>query len=249
MSVVEQVLERRQARDRAALGRFSTVTSILLHALLVAALILGPRLGRKERPPIKYVSAQIVPLQALGRPEPPPKAPPQKPRAEPPPPPQPQPEVAPPKEETPTPKDPEIPVLPDRKAPAVPPPAPEPEPLPPAPPVRQGSETGNNRGTAAFGAAVAALDNPDFTYSYYIDRMVALIRSRWQRPSAIEGTESAVHFRILKDGTITELELRKPSGDALFDRAALRAVQEASPLPPLPVGYRRDSLGVSLIVR
>ncbi|MCB1032202.1 MAG: FG-GAP repeat protein, partial [Acidobacteria bacterium] len=157
MSVVEQVLERRQARDRAALGRFSTVTSILLHALLVAALILGPRLGRQERPPIKYVSAQIVPLQALGRPEPPPKAPPQKPRAEPPPPPQPQPEVASPKEETPTPKDPEIPVLPDRKAPAAPPAAPAPEPLPPAPPVRQGSETGNNRGTAAFGAAVAAL--------------------------------------------------------------------------------------------
>jgi TonB family protein len=39
------------------------------------------------------------------------------------------------------------------------------------------------------------------------------------------------------------------SGYNSFDLAALRAVQNASPFPPLPRAYRQDSLGVNLIVR
>ena len=253
MTAVEQVLARRQVQGVKPQSRLATVTAVALHAAVLTAIFVVPKLAPDKPRPLKFVTAHVVPLEALGRRDPPPtKAPPRRPpppppaaEIPPPPPPKPQPQpVAPP------PTDPEIPTLTDRERPrtAPPPPAAIPEP-PPTLPVRQGSERGNPRGTAAFGAAVATLDNPDFTYSYYIDRMVALIRARWNRPGTAGEIESAVHFRILRDGTIKEVDLRSPSGDVLFDRAALRAVKDASPLPPLPVGFRQESLGVNLIVR
>lgn len=119
----------------------------------------------------------------------------------------------------------------------------------PIAPTRQGSESGSRRGNAAFGSAVASVDNPDFTYAYYVDRMTALIRSHWRRPGTPDGTSATLRFRIAKNGTVSDLEIVESSGVSVFDRAALRAVEDASPLPPLPVGYRHDSLGVTLIVR
>ena len=116
-------------------------------------------------------------------------------------------------------------------------------------PTREGSETGSRRGTATFGAAVTGVDNPDFTYSYYIDRMTALIRSHWRRPGGGDGLSTTLRFRIAKDGTVSDVEVIESSSQPIFDRAALRAVLDAAPLPPLPVGYRHDSLGVTLIVR
>jgi len=77
---------------------------------------------------------------------------------------------------------------------------------------------------------------------------VALIRSRWQRPAVKEGAQAKIHFLITKRGVIQELELRQSSEIPIFDQTALKAVQEASPLPPLPVGYRHETLGVTLIV-
>ena len=39
--------------------------------------------------------------------------------------------------------------------------------------------------------------------------------------------------------------MAESSGYNSFDLAALRAVQNASPFPPLPRAYRHDSLGVN----
>ena len=54
---------------------------------------------------------------------------------------------------------------------------------------------------------------------------------------------------VTRDGTISELKLVETSGSRLFDEAALRAVQSSSPLPPLPKGYVKDSLGIHLLVK
>ncbi|MCH9648068.1 MAG: TonB family protein [Deltaproteobacteria bacterium] len=252
---VEQILFRRKRLHRQRKTRATTIAAVLLHSAAIAVAFILPLLGEAKPAPPRFVTAQVVPLQALGVKEPPPKKQPVK-R---PPPKEPEQKAPPVPEkitEAPKPKpDATLPTLPSpekAKPPEPEPVAPEPvsqQPPEPVIPQRQGGETGNRRGTDAFGAAAATLDNPDFTYDYYVKRMVALIRARWSRPLVPEDTESVVHFRILKDGTIQDLELRDPSGSAVFDRAALRAIQDASPLPPLPVGYRQDSLGVSLIVR
>jgi TonB family protein len=113
---------------------------------------------------------------------------------------------------------------------------------------RRGAATGSPLGTTAFGSKIAGLDNPDFTYGYYLDRLLSLIDANWVRPSMGSGVRAIVSFRIQRDGTLGELKITESSGYNSFDLAALRAVQNASPFPPLPRPYRGDDLGVNLIV-
>lgn len=114
---------------------------------------------------------------------------------------------------------------------------------------RRGSPTGNPLGTTAFGSEIAGLDNPDFTYSYYIDQLLGAIDDKWTRPPLGDGVRAIISFRIERDGSLSDLEVAESSGYNSFDLAALRAVQNAAPFPPLPRAYRHDSLGVRLIVR
>lgn len=63
--------------------------------------------------------------------------------------------------------------------------------------------------------------------------------------SGAEIRQCEVHFVLLKDGTMTNIEILKPSGLAYLDRSALRALQEAQPFPPLPDGFIGDGLGIT----
>src|SRR5207237_27457 len=111
-----------------------------------------------------------------------------------------------------------------------------PSPAPPSPPGPRGVAGGNPE--SPFSATVGGVDNPTFTYGYYLDRMLLLIRGQWVRPPLGSGVEATVHFRILADGTVENVQLVSSSGYNSFDLAALRAVQAAAPLPPLPRSYR-----------
>lgn len=95
-------------------------------------------------------------------------------------------------------------------------------------------------------AGVTGLEGGDFPYNFYLERMVTLIGNNWLRPQTGADITAVIYFQIHKDGTIREAEIRKSSGSGVFDRAALRAVIESSPLPRLPVGYSGPFLGVHL---
>ena len=84
------------------------------------------------------------------------------------------------------------------------------------------------------GPSIATLDNPDFTYGYYIDQMLSLIRANWQRPAVGTGVQAIVSFQVQRNGTITGIDISQSSGSPAFDFAGLRAVHLSSPLPPLP---------------
>lgn len=245
-ATVSNILERRRTEaGRRGLGRALGLAAGL-HLLVVVLAWALPRLTASPPKPIEYVAVQIVPAARLGVEQPKPRPPQPKPERKSEPPPEPQPEV-------------KAPTLPDPKSRKPEPKQPQPSPAEPetqarttAPsdsrPETQGSPTGNASGLA-FGAAVAGLDNPNFTYGYYVDQMLALISRNWVRPPVGSGVEAMVHYRIQRDGAITELRIVTSSGINSFDLAALRAVQSSSPLPPLPRGFRDSSLGVNLIVR
>ncbi len=95
-------------------------------------------------------------------------------------------------------------------------------------------------------AGITGLEGGDFPYSQYLERMVTLIGANWLRPETGADITTVVYFTIDKYGKITNPEIRKSSGSGVFDRAALRAVIESSPLPSLPFGYRGSFLGVQL---
>ena len=256
---VERILDRRRRQHLGRLRGGGLAGAVLLHVALAAAAFVVPRLGAEEREPMEFVSVRIVPAQALGTPQPPaprPEPAPLKPEPEAE---EQEPEPEPEEEEAELPApEPEAPEPePKRSEPARPqPPAQQPSRSEPAPPSqgtpgsRQGASTGSPTGTAARGAQVAVIGDPDFTYGYYLDRVLAAIEAQWRRPPTDGAVvEVALDFRIRRDGTVAELDVAESSGFNAFDLAGLRAVQAASPLPPLPAGYRQDSLAIRLLIR
>ena len=246
---VDAVLAQRSrlvaAGSRARLGG-----SLLVHLLIVGACAVAPLLaaqGAAEVP--EFVPVYVVPARALGIREPTPAPSPPQPTAAEPEPEEPQP-VAPEAEKEPEPApEPAVasPEARQRKKPAQPPAASRPSRGDLG--RRQGSPTGSSTGTSPFGADSVSFADQNFTYGYYIDQMLAMIQSQWNRPALGADVEAAVFFRIRRDGSVTDLRIVESSGFNIFDLAGLRAVRQASPLPRLPVSYPRSALAVKLILR
>ncbi|MGH9369500.1 MAG: TonB family protein, partial [Thermoanaerobaculia bacterium] len=54
-----------------------------------------------------------------------------------------------------------------------------------------------------------------------------------------------IRFRILRDGTVTDVQVARSSGLPYLDRRAQRAVIASSPLPPLPADYPGSDAGAA----
>jgi len=96
-----------------------------------------------------------------------------------------------------------------------------------------------------LGGGGSAFDQ-DFEYAYYVQQMLARISANWQRVPVRGETVVIVRFTILKNGSVQDVEVEQSSGLAMLDRAAMRAVFLADPMPPLPNTYPRDRVGVHL---
>jgi TonB family protein len=255
-AALESVLQQRSDQLAGWLNaKRSLLMSSVLHVILFASFILVPLLTRGAPEPIEFTPITIVPVQALGveepiSPAPRAEAPPAEPRPEP----TPEPVANEPKPQTPALPEPESRPVTREQRPPTPtsqPAEPETKAAPDAGALgqRQGSALGSSLGTSAFGATVGGLDNPDFVYGYYVDQMLAMIGSQWQRPALGAEIEAVIHFRIHTDGHITDLRVLQSSGYNSYDLAGLRAVQHAAPFPKLPQSFRHKSLGVNLILR
>jgi len=122
-------------------------------------------------------------------------------------------------------------------------PAPSPRPQSPA----QGAAGTGGLSLGGDGDAQGEPGIPsDFQFTYYIDRMLALIESRWYKPPVPLGVGARARFTILRNGKLTGIALEESSGYPTFDRAILRALYAANPLPPLPPAYLKSSLTVHL---
>ncbi len=242
MSKVDQLLQRRAARAEPQPRNMAV--SAALHVALTLVFLFLPQLFAEPPQEFEFVSMVIVPPAMLGETTPPPPPPP---KIETPPPPTPAPPPP-----APPPPEPKGPVLPtqDTKTVKLPDPPPPSRTLPPAttPPRREGSPLGNALG-AKTSKATIGVEDPNFTYGYYLDRVVRMISENWTRPVGAGIQQAIFYFRIQRDGRVTDLELRTTSGTQTFDDAARRAIEASAPLPPLPRGYKQDHLGINLIVK
>lgn len=252
MDQINQQLATRRARLGPGALRASVGISAAVHGAIVAALILVPGLLHSDPPRIEYVEVVSIPAANLqqGR-VPQPET-----RRTPPPPPEPEPEP-----------EPEVPVevpedIPTFEAEDPPEEKPEPEPVrepEPAPEVDEPEEEATDLPVdddplpaASKGevddTTVAGFDDPDFTYDYYSHQLIRAIGQAWRRPRIDRRLDLAIKFRIARNGTVSEIEVVRTSGIPSYDRAGVRALEDASPLPPLPVAYRKPSLGVTVLL-
>jgi protein TonB len=101
---------------------------------------------------------------------------------------------------------------------------------------------GNGQGAAPNGSG--------FGYPYYLSNIEHKIAQQWAPPRATisakrERAIAVIGFLIKQDGRIDtqSIVVEKSSGNAFFDMAALRAINNANPMPPLPKGIS-DNLKV-----
>ena len=74
--------------------------------------------------------------------------------------------------------------------------------------------------------------------------MLQIIQKNWNSKQQVAGL-AAVRFTIRRDGTLNDVSLARPSGFAVLDLTAQRAVA-MSKLPPLPGAYTNDQLTITL---
>ena len=85
-------------------------------------------------------------------------------------------------------------------------------------------------------------------FGYYVDLMRSQIARHWSTAGlANDSRHVTITFTILKDGTVENAKIAQPSGNYALDNAALRAVLDSNPLPPLPQTYDKDSAPVELM--
>ncbi len=106
-----------------------------------------------------------------------------------------------------------------------------------------GSDTGS-----AFSSQIG-LSN--FPFTYYLQIIIDRVSNNWFTslvdPGISGSFQATVHFKIYKNGQISELKIEESSGIKSLDLSALRAIQTSAPFPPLPGAYEDEYLGIYLI--
>jgi outer membrane biosynthesis protein TonB len=98
----------------------------------------------------------------------------------------------------------------------------------------------------ASGTPGVRLDVEEFPFPYYLAAIQRKIQQHFVVPRmpGVGRLQSIVYFRIAKDGRIYDITIEQDSSNPTFDLATQRALQAATPLPPLPGEYEEKDLGV-----
>jgi TonB family protein len=254
----------------------ATIVSALLHASLAAGVVLGAGLWATEKPKtyvvnlVPAVAAVGTPQGRADAPPAPTPPPPLPPRVEEPArpapsrpaelpareasrdmPPRPSASAALPERPLP-PRAPALPKAGDKELPpmastAKAPPTPSERPgpdvarvAPPPPPTPLGRRDGSPQGSGPM-----TLNATDFPFAWYLSRVQAKVTERWSG-KALPGQQPVAVFEINREGQVSRLAIEKSSGNSYYDQAALRAITEANPFPPLPAEFPGQTLRVHL---
>jgi len=215
-------------RSDATGTRVAAAGTVAVHVLVGIALLTGPGGSRPPAPPVYAVH-----LVAAPRPEPDRRRAPEAVQ---------RPAEAP----KPTPRRTQRHTVADEPPPPVPEEQVDREPAPRSTPdVELAPET-----APSTGADPETIDVPgiDFPFPAYLRNVVAQVYRRWQRPRRNVALRAEVLFFIHRDGSISNFQFVKRSGNLAFDlkaQGAVEAAGNARAFGPLPEGYPDDVLPVS----
>ncbi len=105
-------------------------------------------------------------------------------------------------------------------------------------------------GTTQAGLSFNGVGGGDFgsRFSWYVEAVQRRISSNWLQstvdPSVAYAPRVIATFTILRDGTITNVQITQSSNNYSVDSSALRAIQSSSPLDRLPGAYSGSSVNV-----
>lgn len=90
-------------------------------------------------------------------------------------------------------------------------------------------------------------DYSNFPYPYYIQQVRNSLWTEWQKRKPAGVMLSAfVTFTITKTGAAKDVKTAQKSGNDMYDYAAVAAITNAAPFAPLPDGFEKDILTVTV---
>lgn len=111
-------------------------------------------------------------------------------------------------------------------------------------PLKPGQST---QGGLTFGSNGA---NGDFSsqFAWYVQAVQRKVSSNWLQatidPNITVAPRVVITFDILRDGRVANAQITRSSGNYSVDTSAIRAVQNSSPLQPLPSQYSGSHVSV-----
>ena len=70
------------------------------------------------------------------------------------------------------------------------------------------------------------------------------VTAQYEQARVQTAPEVIATFELLRDGRVRNLKIVQTSGVSALDYSVQRAILEASPFPPIPAGFDRDSARV-----
>ncbi|HYT70665.1 MAG TPA: TonB C-terminal domain-containing protein [Gemmatimonadales bacterium] len=95
--------------------------------------------------------------------------------------------------------------------------------------------------------ATVSVEGVEFPFPEYLQNIVAQVLRRWPRPLQSTPLEAEVSFFVHRDGSVSDLQFIRRSGNFAFDLEAQGAVEEVGRFKafgPLPDGWAADVLFV-----
>jgi TonB family protein len=110
----------------------------------------------------------------------------------------------------------------------------------------QTHKTSDINNFAMFGSQYESLsfEDKNFKFAYYSSQIVNKIKKHWTWSLSYNELRTVVYFKIHRDGTVSNILVKKSSKNAEYDKFSTETIVRASPFPQLPEGYKEDFLGV-----
>jgi periplasmic protein TonB len=128
--------------------------------------------------------------------------------------------------------------------------APVPSPTPGTPGVGTGRGGPGGVGQGEAGAGHGIVGSGNGPGDDYLERVRRWINKYKNYPDAAKKQKQQggplLAIRLRRDGTVLDVQIDKSSGFPLLDEAALKAVRDASPVPPFPASYTDDVAEIDL---
>jgi TonB family protein len=102
----------------------------------------------------------------------------------------------------------------------------------------QGESLQNVQGNGDFGPSIQ-FDTKGVEFGPWLRRFIAQIRRNWFVPYAAMSLRGNVvlAFKVHKDGSITDLQVMRPSAIDAFTKSAFNAIKLSNPTVPLPLEF------------
>ena len=78
----------------------------------------------------------------------------------------------------------------------------------------------------------------------YMQELQRRIKMNWDTPKYSESTHVVTLFKIAKDGSLMNVEIKQSSGYSDVDQAAINAIKLTAPFRPLPPDYNANHIDI-----